>query len=42
MWHVDMNKFSYNFHSKCIANELKRILNVNTWSVIRYFSNAQL
>ena len=42
MWHVDMNKFSYNFHSKCIANELKRILNVNTWSVIRYISIAQL
>ena len=42
MWLLDMNKFSYNFHSKCIANELKRILNVNTWSVIRYFLNAQL
>ena len=42
MWHVDMNKLSYNFHNKCITNKLNSILNVNTWSVISYFSIAQL
>ena len=42
MWHVDMNKLSYNFHNKCITNKLNSILNVNTLSVIRYVSIAQL
>ena len=42
MWHVDMNKLSYNFHNKCITNKLNSILNVNKWSVISYFSIAQL
>ena len=42
MWHVDMNKLSYNFHYKCITNKLNSILNVNTLSVISYFSIAQL